>query len=141
MLIKTLPLTPEEEEQYEVIGLVTSQATRGLGFWTSICLAFANFFGTRCNHYAWKLEKAKIEVVDDMADEAREQGADAIVGVNLVISGLSVLGSGTAVKKKRKPKQEEENKKFCAFCGMKIDKDSVFCPHCGQKCADYFDIE
>ena len=113
MLIKTLPLTKEEEEQYEIIGLVTSQATRGLGLWTSICMAFANFFGTRCNHHAWKLEKAKKEVIDDMTDEARERGADAIFGVELVISGLSVLGSGTAVRKKQS-QIKEENKKFCA---------------------------
>ena len=98
MFLRTTSQVLENKEEYEVIGLVSSQASRGLGFWTAICLGFANFFGTKCNHYAWKIEKAKDEALDDIIDEAKEKGADGIIEIRFVISGLSVIASGTAVK-------------------------------------------
>ena len=98
MFLRTTPQALENKEEYEILGLVNSQATRGLGFWTAICLGFANFFGTKCNHYAWKIEKAKKEVLDDIIEEAKEKGADGIVDIRFAISGLSVIVSGTAVR-------------------------------------------
>ena len=88
------------EEEYERIGFVTSQACRGIGLWTSICLGFANIFGTACNHIAYKIERAKTEVINDMVVEAEERGACGIVELKLSLSGLSVIGAGTLVKKR-----------------------------------------
>ena len=98
MFLRTTAQVLENKEDYKVIGLVSSQASRGLGLWTAICLGFANFFGTRCNSYAWKIEKAKDEALEDIIEEASEKGADGIVDIRFSISGLSVIASGTAVR-------------------------------------------
>ena len=98
MFLRTSAQVLENKEDYKVLGLVSSQASRGLGLWTAICLGFANFFGTRCNHYAWKIEKVKDEALEDIIEEATEKGADGIVDIRFSISGLSVIASGTAVR-------------------------------------------
>lgn len=98
MFLRTTSQALENKEEYTNLGLVSSQATRGLGLWTAICLGFANFFGTKCNHYAWKIEKAKEEALEDIILEAREKGADGIIELRFAVSGLSVVAFGTAVK-------------------------------------------
>ena len=140
MIIKSASQSQDDKDSYEIVGLVSSQASRGLGLWTAICLGFANFFGIKCKHYAWKIEKAKNEALEDIIDEAIEKGADSIIDVRFALSGLSVIASGTAIKTKiSKDKKDEENIKFCAYCGVKIDKESQFCHKCGQKCADFIE--
>ncbi len=99
MFLRTTPQTLQNKEEFEIIELVSSQASRGLGFWTMICLGFANFFGTRCSHYAWKIEKAKDEALEDIIEEATEKGADGIIDIKFALSGLSVIACGTAVRR------------------------------------------
>ena len=94
--------TDVPNEEYVKFGMVSSQASQGMGLWTSICYGFANVFGTQCNHIAYKIERAKDEVISDMVAEAKTRGADGIVDVKFSLSGLNVIGTATLVKKKHK---------------------------------------
>ena len=44
-------------ERYE--GTVSGCMSYGQGFWTSICVAFASFFGTKVRHHADKINRDK----------------------------------------------------------------------------------
>ena len=94
---RTTPEVPESDN-YVAVGLVSSQATRGMGLWTSICLGFANFFGTKCKHYAQKIERAKNDALNDIVQQGKRMNADGIIDIKFALSGLSVIVSGTAVK-------------------------------------------
>ena len=113
MFIRTTNQILENDNKFIILGAVSSQASQGIGLWTSICLGFANIFGTACKHYAWKIEKAKEEALNKLIQEAEGFDADGIIDLRYAISGLSIVASGTAVKqigRKEKPKPEPVEK-------------------------------
>ncbi|MDD4438866.1 MAG: heavy metal-binding domain-containing protein, partial [Tissierellia bacterium] len=63
-----------------------------------------NFFGGRSNSYEGELISARQNAIDEMADRARQMGANAVVGVDIDYEILGsannmmmVIASGTAV--------------------------------------------
>ena len=87
-------------------GLVGGDAILGANMFRDFFAGIRDILGGRSGSYERVLRKAKNEAVDDMMEQARELGANAIVGVDLdyetinIHEGgamLMVSASGTAV--------------------------------------------
>jgi uncharacterized protein YbjQ (UPF0145 family) len=102
MLIVTTP-TIEGRRITEYIGLVSGEAILGANVFHDIFASIRDIVGGRSGAYEAELNRAKEIAIREMADEARRQGANAVVGVDLDYetvgrSMLMVSASGTAVK-------------------------------------------
>ena len=51
--------------------ILTASANRGIGLWTSICVAFGNFFGVGSYNYDNKVQ----DLLDDIKEDLLEQMA------------------------------------------------------------------
>ena len=87
-------------------GLVGGDAILGANMFRDFFAGIRDILGGRSGSYEKVLRKAKNEAVDDMLEQARELGANAVVGVDLDYetiqiqdggSMLMVSASGTAV--------------------------------------------
>jgi uncharacterized protein YbjQ (UPF0145 family) len=103
MIISTTP-TLEGKTIVEYRGLVTGQAVMGANFVRDFFASIRDIVGGRSGSYEKELRRARDLAVEDMAEEARAMGANAIVGVDLDYetvgergSMLMVSASGTAV--------------------------------------------
>ena len=90
----------------EYKGLVGGDAILGANMFRDFFAGIRDLVGGRSGSYENVLRKAKQEAIDDMLEQARELGADAVVGVDLDYetiqvqeggSMLMVSASGTAV--------------------------------------------
>ena len=87
------------------LGLVTGEAILGANLFRDLFAGIRDIVGGRSAAYEKELARARQVALDEMADKARQLGADAIVGIDLdyevlgAQSGmLMVSASGTAVK-------------------------------------------
>ena len=87
-------------------GLVGGDAILGANMFRDFFAGIRDVLGGRSGGYEKVLRKAKQEAIDDMLEQARELGANAVVGVDLDYetiqvqdggSMLMVSASGTAV--------------------------------------------
>nr|WP_036171661.1 heavy metal-binding domain-containing protein [Lysobacter dokdonensis] len=87
-------------------GLVGGDAILGANMFRDFFAGIRDILGGRSGAYEKVLRKAKQEAIDDMMEQAREMGANAVVGVDLDYetiqiqdggSMLMVSASGTAV--------------------------------------------
>ena len=90
----------------EYKGLVGGDAILGANMFRDFFAGIRDLVGGRSGSYEKVLRKAKQEAVEDMLEQARELGANAVVGVDLDYetiqvqdggSMLMVSASGTAV--------------------------------------------
>jgi uncharacterized protein YbjQ (UPF0145 family) len=84
-------------------GLVGGDAILGANMFRDFFAGIRDILGGRSGSYEKVLRKAKTEAVNDMIEQARELGANAVVGVDLdyeTVGGsmLMVSATGTAVK-------------------------------------------
>jgi uncharacterized protein YbjQ (UPF0145 family) len=89
----------------EYLGVVTGEVIVGANIFKDLFASVRDIVGGRSGAYESSLRDARKTALDEMAQEARSLGADAVVGVDLdyeVIgqggSMLMVSASGTAVK-------------------------------------------
>lgn len=87
------------------LGLVTGESILGANVFRDFFASIRDVVGGRSGAYEKVLKSARDTAIDEMAEEARSRGADAVLGVDLdyeVIgkegSMLMVSASGTAVK-------------------------------------------
>jgi uncharacterized protein YbjQ (UPF0145 family) len=88
------------------LGIVAGQAVLGTNFVRDFFAGIRDIVGGRSGSYEKELRKAKQVALEDMIEEARELGADAVIGVDLDYehigtgerSMLMVSANGTAVK-------------------------------------------
>lgn len=86
------------------LGVVTGEAVLGANIFKDLFAGIRDIVGGRSAAYEGELRKAKDTALQEMAERARELGADAVVGVDLdyeaISSGnmLMVSANGTAVK-------------------------------------------
>jgi uncharacterized protein YbjQ (UPF0145 family) len=104
MIVTTTP-SVEGRGIVEYKGLVTGEAILGANVFRDLFASIRDFVGGRAGAYERVLRQARDAAVSEMTEEAKERGADAVVGVDLdyeVIgkegSMLLVSASGTAVK-------------------------------------------
>ena len=99
--------TPEIAERRiaRTLGVVSGEAIIGAHIFRDIFAGIHNIIGGRAGGYEKALRQARDIAIGEMNDEARELGADAIVGVDLDYETLGadngmlmVTAAGTAVK-------------------------------------------
>ncbi len=105
MLIVTTP-SIEGQTVQKYLGLVSGEAILGANIFKDFFAGIRDIVGGRSAAYEQELRKAKQIALDEMAQEARDLGANAVIGVDLdyetiqVGQGggmLMVSASGTAV--------------------------------------------
>jgi uncharacterized protein YbjQ (UPF0145 family) len=104
MIISTTP-TLEGRPIAEYKGLVTGQAVMGANFVKDFFAGIRDIIGGRSGSYEKELRRARDLALEDMAEEAKALGANAIVGVDLDYETVGERGSmlmvsacGTAVR-------------------------------------------
>lgn len=105
MLIVTTPTVPEKRIT-RTYGMVSGDAILGANIFKDFFAGIRDIVGGRSAAYERELVKAKQTALQEMQAEARELGANAVVGVDLdyeTITGqggsmLMVSVSGTAVQ-------------------------------------------
>lgn len=88
------------------LGVVSGDAVMGTNMFRDLFAGLRDIVGGRSGAYEKELKRAKQVAIEEMVEEARELGADAIVGVDLDYehlgggnrSMLMVSANGTAVK-------------------------------------------
>jgi len=104
MIVTTTP-TVEGRPVREYLGIVTGEVIVGANLFKDLFAGIRDIVGGRSGAYEGALRDARHEAFRDLELEARERGADAVVGIDIdyeVVgangSMLMVSVSGTAVK-------------------------------------------
>lgn len=93
MLIVTSPdLQGKRITRY--IGIVSGEAILGANIFRDMLAGIRDIVGGRSAAYERELRKAKAIAMDEMAAEASEQGANAIVAVDLDYETIEMGGGG-----------------------------------------------
>ncbi len=104
MLILTTP-TIEGRKIKQYLGLVSGEAIMGANIFKDFFASIRDVIGGRSAAYEKELRKAKDIAVEEMAEQAKSLGGNAVIGVDLDYetvgpqggSMLMVTASGTAV--------------------------------------------
>ena len=103
MLITTTP-NVEGRRIVEYHGLVSGEAILGANIFRDMFAAVRDIVGGRAGSYEKELKSARDIALEEMTEEARARGANAVIGVDLDYatggkesSMLMVTASGTAV--------------------------------------------
>lgn len=104
-MITTTTHTIEGRQIREYIGLVTGEAIMGANVFRDFMAGITDLIGGRSGTYESKLADARETALQEMQDIARQQGANAVVGIDIdyeVLGAnngmLMVTATGTAVK-------------------------------------------
>ncbi len=104
MIVTTTP-SVEGRPVQTYLGIVTGEAILGANIFRDVFAGLRDIVGGRAGSYERVLREARDAAVDEMVDEARRRGANAVVGVDLDYetigdtgSMLMVSASGTAVR-------------------------------------------
>lgn len=104
-MIMTTTNSIEGYEITEYEGIVFGEVISGVNLLRDIGSSFRDVFGGRSRGYEGELMNARQKALDEMADRARNIGADAVLGVKMDYEVLGetngmlmVTCSGTAVK-------------------------------------------
>jgi uncharacterized protein YbjQ (UPF0145 family) len=103
MIITTTP-SVEGRRIVAYHGIVTGESILGANFVRDFFASIRDVVGGRSGSYEKVMRSARDTALDEMADEARRKGANAVVGVDLDYGSLGtgesmmmVTASGTAV--------------------------------------------
>jgi uncharacterized protein YbjQ (UPF0145 family) len=96
----------EGKEIKEYLGMVFGSTIRTRGILGNFIVSFESLKGGRIRSYLSELEKARIEAMDKMIEEAEKLDADAIIGVDhdmdeVLGNKMMISMNGTAVKLRR----------------------------------------
>ncbi len=101
MLISTTE-TINGKKPSKTLGLVKGNTIRARWFGRDIAAGFKNIFGGEIKSYTKMLDDAREEAMKRMTEQAKEKGANAVVGVKFATSDVmqgsaEILCYGTAV--------------------------------------------
>lgn len=103
-MIITTTNTLEGKQITEYLGIVSGETIMGANIVRDFMASITDVIGGRSSAYERSLTEAKQIAMDEMVQEARALGADAVLGVDLDFetigqgSMLMVSASGTAVR-------------------------------------------
>ena len=104
-MISTTTPSIEGHKISDYRGIVVGEAILGANLFRDIFAGITDILGGRSGAYEQELGKARAVALKEMEDQARDKGANAVVGVDLdyeVINNmLMVSASGTAVTLQR----------------------------------------
>ncbi len=105
IIVTTGELQGQPVKQY--LGLVSGEAILGANIFKDFFAGIRDIVGVRSAAYEEELRKAKAIAIEEMTQQARELGANAILGVDLDYENITVgqtggmlmvSANGTAVK-------------------------------------------
>lgn len=103
MILTTTP-TIEGHTIREYKGVVFGEVVAGVNFLKDFAASIRNFVGGRSGSYEDELIRAREQAMNEMAERARQLGANAVVGIDIDYEVLGeangmlmVTASGTAV--------------------------------------------
>ena len=93
-------------EVREALGIVSAECVLGINVFRDMLGGLRDFFGGRSGTHQKALREARETCLKELAEEASDRGADAVVGVDLDYSEISgggkgmvlLVASGTAVR-------------------------------------------
>jgi len=94
ILVTTTP-TVEGRRIVAYKGLVGGDAILGANMFRDFFAGIRDILGGRSGAYEKVLRKAKSEAVNDMMEQAREVGANAVVGVDLDYETIQIQDGGS----------------------------------------------
>ena len=104
MLVVTTPMI-EGKKITNYMGIVTAEAVMGANLFKDLFAGIRDLVGGRSATYEGELQKARDIALQELAERARERGANAVVGVDLDYEVLGkengmlmVSANGTAVR-------------------------------------------
>ncbi len=102
MILTTTP-SVEGRRIAEYLGIVHGEAILGANVFRDLMASVRDIFGGRAGAYESELKRARETALEELAEAARDLGADAVVGIDIdyeVVgqSMLMVTASGTAVR-------------------------------------------
>ncbi|MCI5044277.1 MAG: YbjQ family protein [Aquisalinus sp.] len=105
MIVTTTPDVPGREIA-DVQGVTTGEAILGVNVFRDLFAGIRDIIGGRSGSYQKALREARDHAMNDMVEEARNMGADAVVAVDIDYESidtnkgamLMVSCSGTAVR-------------------------------------------
>jgi uncharacterized protein YbjQ (UPF0145 family) len=103
-MIMTTTVEIEGRTITEYRGIVTGEAILGANIFKDLFAGIRDIVGGRSGAYEEELRKARAIALDELGAQARELGADAVVGIDIDYetvgqgSMLMVTASGTAVR-------------------------------------------
>jgi uncharacterized protein YbjQ (UPF0145 family) len=104
MIVTTTP-SIEGKAITRYLGVVAGEAVIGANIFRDLFAGIRDVIGGRSGAYEKTLRQARQVAIDEMIQEAKELGADAIVGISVDFEGgvhqgtmMMVAASGTAVK-------------------------------------------
>ncbi|MBX5446191.1 heavy metal-binding domain-containing protein [Sphaerobacter sp.] len=105
-MILTTTTTIEGQPVREYLGIVHGEAILGANLFRDLFASIRDIVGGRSGAYEEELRRARQIAMEEMAQEARERGANAVIAVDVdyeTIQGgsgsmLMVTASGTAVR-------------------------------------------
>jgi uncharacterized protein YbjQ (UPF0145 family) len=100
-----MPSIPKYEIE-EVLGIIYGSSTRTRGAGGRIISGFQALTGGKGTAYAKEIEKARKETLEDLKNQARKLGANAILSIDFetseILEGFILVSAyGTAVKLKK----------------------------------------
>ena len=92
----------------EVLGLVRGNTVRARHIGRDILALFRNIVGGEVHEYRKLMAESREQALDQMIDEARELGADAVISLRMATSMISagmaeIMVYGTAVRVAKEP--------------------------------------
>ena len=105
IILATMPMIPKYEID-EVLGVVYGSSTRTRGLGGRFISSIESVVGGKGTAYAEEIEKARKEALEDLKNEARRLGANAVLSIDFetteVLEGFILVSAyGTAVKLKK----------------------------------------
>jgi uncharacterized protein YbjQ (UPF0145 family) len=103
-MIQTTTPSIQGKEITQYYGVVTGEAILGANIFKDIFASIRDIVGGRSAAYEEELQKARLIAFDEMTQQAKELGANAIVGIDIDYETVGAQGgmlmvsvSGTAV--------------------------------------------
>jgi uncharacterized protein YbjQ (UPF0145 family) len=93
ILLTTTP-TLEGRRVVRYLGIVSGEAILGANIFRDFFAGIRDVIGGRSGAYEGELRKAKAIALDEMALQARELGANAVIGVDLDYETINTGNSG-----------------------------------------------
>ena len=94
MMIITTTQSVEGKQITKYLGVIAGEAIMGANIFKDLFAGVRDIIGGRSAAYEEEMKKAREAAFDDLSAQARELGADAVVGVDL---DYEVVGSGNSM--------------------------------------------
>lgn len=109
-MLVTTTNTLQDRKIGDYYGIVSGEAILGANIFKDLFAGIRDIVGGRSKAYEQELRKAKATAIDEMIAQARDYGANAVIGVDLSYeaigssnSMLMVVATGTAVRVEGEP--------------------------------------